>query len=153
MLVYLKLESMTLTDKKTNNDTLIFDIWENSSNDRCQISKIEAKDMNQCVKMVLDYYVKPEFHASAFEDFVDDDLTYLTIPDPDIDDGDDEYEPNDLTFEIHLSGDQETRDFKMISGHNEFLTLESGEIKTPESLGKKLDRLVNLQKMLNVDST
>ena len=28
--------------------------------------------MDQCVKMVLNYYVKPEFHKSAFEDFVDD---------------------------------------------------------------------------------
>ena len=128
---------------------MIFDIWENSSDNRCQISKFEAKDLDQCVKMVLNYYVKPEFHKSAFEDFVDDDLIYLTIPDPDIDSEDDEYDSNDLTFEIHLSDDQETRDFKMISGHNEFMTLENGEVKTPESLGKKLDRLANLQKMLN----
>ena len=128
---------------------MIFDIWENSSDNRCQISKLEAKDLDQCVKMVLDYYVKPEFHKSAFEDFVDDDLTYLIIPDPDIVEEDLEFESNDLTFEIHLSDDQETRDFKMISGHNEFMTLENGEVKTPESLGKKLDRLVNLQKMLN----
>jgi len=128
---------------------LIFDIWENSSDNRCQISKLEAKDLDQCVKMVLDYYVKPEFHKSAFEDFVDDDLTYLTIPDPDIVEEDLEFESNDLTFEIHLSDDQETRDFKVITGHNEFITLENGEIKTPESMGKKLDRLANLQKMLN----
>ena len=128
---------------------MIFDIWENSSDNRCQISKLEAKDLDQCVKMVLDYYVKPEFHKSAFEDFVDDDLTYLIIPDPDIVEEDLEFESNDLTFEIHLSDDQETRDFKMISGHNEFMTLENGEVKTPESLGKKLDRLSNLQKMLN----
>ena len=128
---------------------MIFDIWENSSDNRCQISKFEAKDLDQCVKMVLDYYVKPEFHKSAFEDFVDDDLTYLTIPDPDIEYDDQDIDPNDLTFEIHLSDDQETRDFKMISGHNEFMTLENGEVKTPESLGKKLDRIANLQKMLN----
>ena len=128
---------------------MIFDIWENSSDNRCQISKLEAKDLDQCVKMVLDYYVKPEFHKSAFEDFVDDDLTYLTIPDPDIVEEDLEFESNDLTFEIHLSDDQETRDFKVITGHNEFITLENGEIKTPESMGKKLDRLANLQKMLN----
>lgn len=128
---------------------MIFDIWENSSDNRCQISKFEAKDLDQCVKMVLDYYVKPEFHKSAFEDFVDDDLTYLTIPDPDSEYDDQDIDPNDLTFEIHLSDDQETRDFKMISGHNEFMTLENGEVKTPESLGKKLDRIANLQKMLN----
>lgn len=128
---------------------MIFDIWESSLDNRCQISKLEAKDLDQCVKMVLDYYVKPEFHKSAFEDFVDDDLTYLTIPDPDIEYDDQDIDPNDLTFEIHLSDDQETRDFKMVTGHNEFMTLENGEIKTPESLGKKLDRLANLQKMLN----
>lgn len=128
---------------------MIFDIWENSSDNRCQISKFEAKDLDQCVKMVLDYYVKPEFHKSAFEDFVDDDLTYLTIPDPDIEYDDQDIDPNDLTFEIHLSDDQETRDFKMVTGHNEFMTLENDEVKTPESLGKKLDRIANLQKMLN----
>ena len=59
---------------------MIFDIWENSSDNRCQISRLEANNLDQCVKMVLDYYVKPEFHESAYTDYADEGLTYVTIP-------------------------------------------------------------------------
>jgi len=127
---------------------MIYDIWENTQDNRCQISRLEAKDLDQCVKMVLDYYVKPEFHDSSCEDFIDDKLSYLTIPDPDIDDEED-FESSDLTFEIHVSDDQTTKSFKMISGHDEFLTLEKGEIKTPFSLGKLLDQSKKLGDLLD----
>ena len=125
---------------------MIYDIWEITDNNRCQISRIEAKDLDQCVKMVLDYYVKPEFHKDASEDYIDDDLIYLTIPD--LDYNDDE-SINDLTFEIHVSEDQETRDFNLISGHNEFITLDSdNKPNTPFSLGKLLDNTKKLEELL-----
>ena len=125
---------------------MIYDIWENSSDNRYQISRLEAKDFDECIKMVLDYYVKPEFHKDASEDYVDDDLIYLTIPD--LDYNDDE-SINDLTFEIHVSEDQETRDFNLISGHNEFITLDSdNKPNTPFSLGKLLDNTKKLQELL-----
>ena len=125
---------------------MIYDIWENSSDNRCQISRLEAKDFDECIKMVLDYYVKPEFHKDASEDYVDDDLIYLTIPD--LDYNDDE-SINDLTFEIHVSEDQETRDFNLISGHNEFITLDSdNKPNTPFSLGKLLDNTKKLEELL-----
>ena len=125
---------------------MIYDIWENSSDNRYQISRLEAKDFDECIKMVLDYYVKPEFHKDASEDYVDDDLIYLTIPD--LDYNDDE-SINDLTFEIHVSEDQETRDFNLISGHNEFITLDSdNKPNTPFSLGKLLDNTKKLEELL-----
>ena len=112
---------------------MIFDIYENTSNGRDQISRIESKDMDQCVKMVLDHYVKQEFHENADIDYADDDLTYLTIIDnSEIDENDDfeDYEADSLTFEIHVSDDQENRSFKVISGHDEFITLdENGKTK------------------------
>jgi len=127
---------------------MIYDIWEITDNNRCQISRLEAKDLDQCVKMVLDYYVKPEFHKDASEDYADDDLIYLTIPD--LDYNDDEFDSiNDLTFEIHVSDDQETRDFNLISGHNEFITLDSNnKPNTPFSLGKLLDNTKKLEELL-----
>ena len=125
---------------------MIYDIWEITDNNRCQISRLESKDFDECIKMVLDYYVKPEFHKDASEDYVDDDLIYLTIPD--LDYNDDE-SINDLTFEIHVSEDQETRDFNLISGHNEFITLDSdNKPNTPFSLGKLLDNTKKLQELL-----
>ena len=125
---------------------MIYDIWEITDNNRCQISRLEAKDFDECIKMVLDYYVKPEFHKDASEDYIDDDLIYLTIPD--LDYNDDE-SINDLTFEIHVSDDQETRDFNLISGHNEFITLDSdNKPNTPFSLGKLLDNTKKLQELL-----
>ena len=125
---------------------MIYDIWENSSDNRYQISRLEAKDFDECIKMVLDYYVKPEFHKDASEDYIDDDLIYLTIPD--LDYNDDE-SINDLTFEIHVSEDQETRDFNLISGHNEFITLDSdNKPNTPFSLGKLLDNTKKLEELL-----
>ena len=125
---------------------MIYDIWEITDNNRCQISRLEAKDFDECIKMVLDYYVKPEFHKDASEDYVDDDLIYLTIPD--LDYNDDE-SINDLTFEIHVSEDQETRDFNLISGHNEFITLDSdNKPNTPFSLGKLLDNTKKLEELL-----
>ncbi len=129
---------------------VIYDIWENTSNDRDHISRLEAKNLDQCVKMVLDHYVKPEFHKGAHEEYVDENLIYLTIPDPDIDENiDDDFESNDLTFEIHVSDDQSDRSFKVISGHDEFVTLdEKGKTKTPFSLGKLLDQTVLLNKKL-----
>ena len=130
----------------------IYDIYENTSNDRDQISRIESKDMDQCVKMVLDHYVKPEFHENTDIDYADDDLTYLTIIDnSEIDENDDfeDYEDS-LTFEIHVSDDQENRSFKVISGHDEFITLdENGKTKTPFSLGKLLDQTKELEEKLN----
>ena len=127
---------------------MIYDIWQITDNNRCQISRLEAKDLNQCVKMVLDYYVKPEFHKDASEDYADNDLIYLTIPD--LDYNDDEFDSiNDLTFEIHVSDDQETRDFNLISGHNEFITLDSdNKPNTPFSLGKLLDNTKKLEELL-----
>ena len=127
---------------------MIYDIWEITDNDRCQISRLEAKDLDQCVKMVLDYYVKPEYHKDASEDYVDNDLIYLTIPD--LDYNYEEFDSvNDLTFEIHLSDDQETRDFKVITGHNEFITLDSdNKPNTPFSLGKLLDNTKKLEELL-----
>jgi len=127
---------------------MIYDIWEITDNNRCQISRLEAKDLDQCVKMVLDYYVKPEFHKDASEDYVDNDLIYLTIPDLDYND-DEFYSINDLTFEIHVSDDQETRDFNLITGHNEFITLDSdNKPNTPFSLGKLLDNTKKLEELL-----
>ena len=127
---------------------MIYDIWEITDNNRYQISRLEAKDFDECIKMVLDYYVKPEFHKDASEDYVDDDLIYLTIPD--LDYNDEEFDSiNDLTFEIHVSDDQETRDFNLISGHNEFITLDSdNKPNTPFSLGKLLDNTKKLQELL-----
>ena len=125
---------------------MIYDIWEITDNNRCQISRLESKDFDECIKMVLDYYVKPEFHKDASEDYIDDDLIYLTIPD--LDYNDDE-SINDLTFEIHVSEDQETRDFNLISGHNEFITLDSdNKPNTPFSLGKLLDNTKKLEELL-----
>ena len=126
---------------------MIYDIWEITDNNRCQISRIEAKDLDQCVKMVLDYYVKPEYHKDASEDYADNDLIYLTIPD--LDYNDEEFDSiNDLTFEIHASEDQETRDFNLISGHNEFITLDSdNKPNTPFSLGKLLDNTKKLEEL------
>ena len=125
---------------------MIYDIWEITDNNRYQISRLEAKDFDECIKMVLDYYVKPEFHKDASEDYVDDDLIYLTIPD--LDYNDDE-SINDLTFEIHVSDDQETRDFNLVSGHNEFITLDSdNKPNTPFSLGKLLDNTKKLEELL-----
>ena len=127
---------------------MIYDIWEITDNNRYQISRLEAKDLDQCIKMVLDYYVKPEFHKDASEDYADDDLIYLTIPD--LDYNDEEFDSiNDLTFEIHVSDDQETRDFNLISGHNEFITLDSdNKPNTPFSLGKLLDNTKKLEELL-----
>jgi hypothetical protein len=130
----------------------IYDIYENTSNGRDQISRIESKDVDQCVKMVLDHYVKPEFHENADIDYANDDLTYLTIIDnSEIDENDDfeDYEDS-LTFEIHVSDDQENRSFRVISGHDEFITLdENGKTKTPFSLGKLLDQTKELEEKLN----
>ena len=127
---------------------MIYDIYEITDNNRCQISRLEAKDLDQCVKMVLDYYVKPEFHKDASEDYADNDLIYLTIPD--LDYNDEEFDSiNDLTFEIHVSDDQETRDFNLITGHNEFITLDSdNKPNTPFSLGKLLDNTKKLEELL-----
>ena len=127
---------------------MIYDIYEITDNNRCQISRLEAKDLDQCIKMVLDYYVKPEFHKDASEDYADDDLIYLTIPD--LDYNDEEFDSiNDLTFEIHVSDDQETRDFNLITGHNEFITLDSdNKPNTPFSLGKLLDNTKKLEELL-----
>ena len=127
---------------------MIYDIWEITDNNRCQISRLESKDFDECIKMVLDYYVKPEFHKDASEDYADDDLIYLTIPD--LDYNDEEFDSiNDLTFEIHVSDDQETRDFNLISGHNEFITLDSdNKPNTPFSLGKLLDNTKKLEELL-----
>ena len=126
---------------------MIYDIWEITDNNRCQISRLEAKDLDQCVKMVLDYYVKPEYHKDASEDYADNDLIYLTIPD--LDYNDEEFDSiNDLTFEIHVSDDQETRDFNLITGHNEFITLDSdNKPNTPFSLGKLLDNTKKLEEL------
>ena len=127
---------------------MIYDIYQITDNNRCQISRLEAKDLDQCVKMVLDYYVKPEFHKDASEDYADNDLIYLTIPD--LDYNDEEFDSiNDLTFEIHVSDDQETRDFNLITGHNEFITLDSdNKPNTPFSLGKLLDNTKKLEELL-----
>jgi len=130
---------------------MIFDIWQNTSNDRDQVSRLEAKDLDQCVKMVLDYYVKPEFHNSVEEEWIDQDLTYLTIVDnTEIQDSEDceDYEVESLTFEIHLSEDQEDKSFNVISGHNEFITLDqNGKTKTPFSEGKLLDQVREIEKL------
>jgi len=130
---------------------MIFDIWQNTSNDRDQVSRLEAKDLDQCVKMVLDYYVKPEFHNSVEEEWIDQDLTYLTIVDnTEIQDSEDceDYEVESLTFEIHLSEDQEDKSFNVISGHNEFITLDqNGKTKTPFSQGKLLDQVREIEKL------
>ena len=132
---------------------MIFDIYENTSNGRDQISRIESKDMDQCVKMVLDHYVKQEFHENADIDYDGDDIAYLTIIDnSEIDENDDfeDYEADSLTFEIHVSDDQENRSFKVISGHDEFITLdENGKTKTPFSLGKLLDQTKEIEEKLN----
>ena len=127
---------------------MIYDIWEITDNNRFQISRLEAKDLDQCIKMVLDYYVKPEYHKNVSEDYVDNDLIYLTIPD--LDYNDEEFDSiNDLTFEIHVSDDQETRDFNLITGHNEFITLDSdNKPNTPFSLGKLLDNTKKLEESL-----
>ena len=126
---------------------MIYDIYEITDNNRCQISRLEAKDLDQCVKMVLDYYVKPEYHKDASEDYADNDLIYLTIPD--LDYNDEEFDSiNDLTFEIHVSEDQQTRDFNLITGHNEFITLDSdNKPNTPFSLGKLLDNTKKLEEL------
>ena len=58
---------------------MIYDIWEITDNNRCQISRLEAKDFDECIKMVLDYYVKPEFHKDASEDYIDDDLMWASV--------------------------------------------------------------------------
>ena len=130
---------------------MIFDIWQNTSNGRDQVSRLEAKDLDQCVKMVLDYYVKPEFHNSVEEEWIDQDLTYLTIVDnTEIQDSEDceDYEVESLTFEIHLSEDQEDKSFNVISGHNEFITLDqNGKTKTPFSEGKLLDQVREIEKL------
>ena len=129
---------------------MIFDIWKNSSDNRCQISRLEAKNLDQCVKMVLDYYVKPEFHKDANEEYVDENLLYLTIIDVEenIND-DDNFQSNDLTFEIHVSDDQSDRSFKVITGHDEFITLDSNnKPNTPFSLGKLLDNTKKLEELL-----
>ena len=127
---------------------MIYDIYEITDNNRCQISRLEAKDFDECIKMVLDYYVKPEYHKNVSEDYADDDLIYLTIPD--LDYNDEEFDSiNDLTFEIHVSDDQETRDFNLITGHNEFITLDSNnKPNTPFSLGKLLDNTKKLEELL-----
>ena len=127
---------------------MIYDIYEITDNNRCQISRLEAKDLDQCIKMVLDYYVKPEYHKDVSEDYADNDLIYLTIPD--LDYNDEEFDSiNDLTFEIHVSDDQETRDFNLITGHNEFITLDSdNKPNTPFSLGKLLDNTKKLEELL-----
>ena len=127
---------------------MIFDIWQNTSNDRYQVSRLESKDLDQCVKMVLDYYVKPEFHNSVEEEWIDQDLTYLTIVDnTEIQDSED-YEVESLTFEIHISEDQEDKSFNVISGHNEFITLDqNGKTKTPFSQGKLLDQVREIEKL------
>ncbi len=142
-----------MTENKEKKKLVIYDIWEITSNDRYQISRIESENIDQCVKMVLDHYVKPEFHKDANEEYVDENLIYLTIPDPDIDeniDDDFEIESNDLTYEIFVSDDQENRSFKVISGHDEFITLdENGKTKTPFSLGKLLDQTKELSEKLN----
>ena len=127
---------------------MIYDIWEITDNNRCQISRLEAKDFDECIKMVLDYYVKPEFHESAYTDYADEGLTYVTIPDPDIEEDNEDFEPHDLTFELHVSDDQETRDFNLVTGHNEFITLDQGKPKTPLSQGKILDMVMELNKKL-----
>ena len=130
---------------------MIFDIWQNTSNDRDQVSRLEAKDLDQCVKMVLDYYVKPEFHNSVEEEWIDENLTYLTIVDnTEIQDSEDceDYEVESLTFEIHISEDQEDKSFNVISGHNEFITLDqNGKTKTPFSQGKLLDQVREIEKL------
>ena len=130
---------------------MIFDIWQNTSNDRDQVSRLEAKDLDQCVKMVLDYYVKPEFHNSVEEEWIDQDLTYLTIVDnTEIQDSEEseDYEVESLTFEIHISEDQEDKSFNVISGHNEFITLDqNGKTKTPFSQGKLLDQVREIEKL------
>ena len=127
---------------------MIYDIWEITDNNRFQISRLEAKDLDQCVKMVLDYYVKPEYHKDASEDYVDNDLIYLTIPD--LDYNDEEFDSiNDLTFEIHVSDDQATRDLNLITVQNEFITLDSdNKPNTPFSLGKLLDNTKKLEELL-----
>ena len=130
---------------------MIFDIWQNTSNDRYQVSRLESKDLDQCVKMVLDYYVKPEFHNSVEEEWIDQDLTYLTIVDnTEIQDSEEseDYEVESLTFEIHISEDQEDKSFNVISGHNEFITLDqNGKTKTPFSQGKLLDQVREIEKL------
>tara|TARA_R110002096_G_C14190048_1_gene687829 strand:- start:4 stop:405 length:402 start_codon:yes stop_codon:yes gene_type:complete len=130
---------------------MIFDIWQNTSNDRDQVSRLEAKDLDQCVKMVLDYYVKPEFHSSVEEEWIDENLTYITIVDnTEIQDSEDceDYEVESLTFEIHVSEDQEDKSFKVISGHDEFITLDqNGKTKTPFSQGKLLDQVREIEKL------
>ena len=130
---------------------MIFDIWQNTQNDRDQVSRLEAKDLDQCVKMVLDYYVKPEFHSSVEEEWIDENLTYITIVDnTEIQDSEDceDYEVESLTFEIHVSEDQEDKSFKVISGHDEFITLDqNGKTKTPFSQGKLLDQVREIEKL------
>ena len=130
---------------------MIFDIWQNTQNDRDQVSRLEAKDLDQCVKMVLDYYVKPEFHNSVEEEWIDENLTYITIVDnTEIQDSEDceDYEVESLTFEIHVSEDQEDKSFKVISGHDEFITLDqNGKTKTPFSQGKLLDQVREIEKL------
>ena len=130
---------------------MIFDIWQNTQNDRDQVSRLEAKDIDQCVKMVLDYYVKPEFHSSVEEEWIDENLTYITIVDnTEIQDSEDceDYEVESLTFEIHVSEDQEDKSFKVISGHDEFITLDqNGKTKTPFSQGKLLDQVREIEKL------
>jgi hypothetical protein len=132
---------------------MIFDIWQNTQNDRDQVSRLEAKDLDQCVKMVLDYYVKPEFHDSVDQEWIDENLTYLTIVDnTEIEESEDceDYEVESLTFEIHVSEDQEDKSFNVISGHNEFITLDqNGKTKTPFSQGKLLDQVRELTEKLD----
>ena len=95
------------------------------------------------LQIIIDF----KYHKNVSEDYADDDLIYLTIPD--LDYNDEEFDSiNDLTFEIHVSDDQETRDFNLITGHNEFITLDSNnKPNTPFSLGKLLDNTKKLEEL------
>jgi hypothetical protein len=130
----------------------IYDIFENSSSGRDHVSRLEAKDFDEAVIMVKDYYIKKEFHGDVEQDYVDEGLTYLTIFDQNENEefGEDEdYETETLVYEIHVSDDQSDRSFKVISGHDEFITLdENGKTKTPFSQGKLLDQVKALDEKL-----
>ena len=130
----------------------IYDIWENTSNGRCHVSRLEAKNFDEAVLMVKDYYIKKEFHGDIEEDYVDDQLTYLTIVDQNENeefDKDQDYETETLVYEIHVSDDQENKSFKLITGHDEFITLgDDGKTKTPFSQGKLLDQVKALDEKL-----
>jgi len=130
----------------------IYDIFENSSSGRDHVSRLEAKDFDEAVIMVKDYYIKKEFHGDVEQDYVDEGLTYLTIFDQNENEefGEDEdYETETLVYEIHVSDDQSDRSFKVISGHDEFITLDDdGKTKTPFSQGKLLDQVKALDEKL-----